>query len=62
VLPGGICADVEPPLVEVEPGHLMACHIEIGELRRLQAGDTATATATTAAAAANPPAGGRNLD
>jgi peptide/nickel transport system ATP-binding protein len=60
VLPGGICADVKPPLVEVEPGHLMACHIEIGELRRLQAGDTATATA--AATAANPPAGGRNLD
>ena len=26
----------EPPLVEVEPGHLMSCHIPLEELRRLQ--------------------------
>ena len=26
----------EPPLVEVEPGHQMSCHIPIEELRRLQ--------------------------
>jgi len=25
-----------PPLVEVEPGHKMACHIPVAELRRLQ--------------------------
>ena len=33
---GSICDDQEPPLVEVEPGHLMRCHIPIEELRRLQ--------------------------
>jgi peptide/nickel transport system ATP-binding protein len=32
----GLCEVVEPPLVEVEPGHLMSCHIPIDELRRLQ--------------------------
>ena len=26
----------EPPLVEVEPGHLMSCHIPLEELGRLQ--------------------------
>ena len=26
----------EPPLVEVEPGHMMSCHIPLEELRRLQ--------------------------
>ena len=31
-----ICEDEEPPLVEVEDGHLMRCHIPIEELRRLQ--------------------------
>jgi peptide/nickel transport system ATP-binding protein len=32
----GICDVTEPPLVEVEPGHLMSCHIPLEELRRLQ--------------------------
>jgi peptide/nickel transport system ATP-binding protein len=35
----GLCEVVEPPLVEVEPGHLMSCHIPIEELRRLQRRD-----------------------
>ncbi len=34
---GEICELEEPPLVEVEAGHLMRCHIPIGELRELQA-------------------------
>ncbi len=34
---GQICDEVEPPLVEVEPAHLMRCHIPIDELRALQA-------------------------
>jgi peptide/nickel transport system ATP-binding protein len=33
---GSICDEVEPPLVEVEPDHLMRCHIPIDELRALQ--------------------------
>ncbi len=32
----GLCEVVEPPLAEVEPGHLMSCHIPLDELRRLQ--------------------------
>ena len=32
----GLCEVSEPPLVEVEPGHLMSCHIPLEELRRLQ--------------------------
>ena len=32
----GVCEVTEPPLVEVEPGHLMSCHIPLEELRRLQ--------------------------
>jgi peptide/nickel transport system ATP-binding protein len=34
---GSVCDEVEPPLVEVEPHHLMRCHIPIDELRALQA-------------------------
>ena len=30
---GAICDETEPPLVEVEHGHLMRCHIPIDELR-----------------------------
>jgi peptide/nickel transport system ATP-binding protein len=32
-----LCEVTEPPLIEVEPGHLMKCHIPVDELRRLQA-------------------------
>ena len=38
----GLCEVVEPPLVEVEPGHLMSCHIPLEELRRLQRRATET--------------------
>jgi peptide/nickel transport system ATP-binding protein len=33
---GPICVEQEPPLAEVETGHLMRCHIPIEELRELQ--------------------------
>ena len=33
----GVCEVTEPPLAEVEPGHLMRCHIPLEELRVLQA-------------------------
>ena len=32
----GLCEVTEPPLVEVEPGHMMSCHIPLEELRQLQ--------------------------
>ena len=37
----GLCEVTEPPLVEVEPGHMMSCHIPLEELRRLQRPATA---------------------
>jgi peptide/nickel transport system ATP-binding protein len=40
---GAVCEQTEPPLVEVEDGHHMRCHIPIDELRRLQRKETATA-------------------
>ena len=40
-----ICDETEPPLVEVEHGHLMRCHIPIEELRRLQAQSETAAVA-----------------
>jgi peptide/nickel transport system ATP-binding protein len=36
---GAVCEEQEPPLVEVEDGHLMRCHIPIDELRALQSSD-----------------------
>ncbi len=36
---GDVCHTDVPPLVEVEPGHQMACHIPIEDLRRLQTDD-----------------------
>jgi peptide/nickel transport system ATP-binding protein len=35
-LSSGICESTEPPLTEVEPGHLMSCHIPIDQLTNLQ--------------------------
>jgi len=35
-LSSGICESTEPPLAEVEPGHLMSCHIPLDELRVMQ--------------------------
>jgi peptide/nickel transport system ATP-binding protein len=35
-LSSGICESTEPGLLEGEPGHLIRCHIPIGELRGLQ--------------------------
>ncbi|HXP21424.1 MAG TPA: ABC transporter ATP-binding protein [Streptosporangiaceae bacterium] len=35
-LASGICESTEPPLAEVEPGHLMSCHIPIDQLTNLQ--------------------------
>jgi peptide/nickel transport system ATP-binding protein len=40
---GAICEQEEPPLVEVEDGHHLRCHIPIEELRRLQGKERATA-------------------
>ena len=40
---GAICETTEPPLVEVEGGHLMRCHIPIDELRTLQRKETVEA-------------------
>jgi peptide/nickel transport system ATP-binding protein len=34
---GAICEREEPPLAEVEPGHLLRCHIPLEELRLVQA-------------------------
>jgi len=33
-LPTGICESAEPPLLEVEPGHRMSCHIPFDDLNR----------------------------
>ena len=40
---GPICEEQEPPLAEVETGHLMRCHIPIEELRQLQSKEHVTA-------------------
>jgi peptide/nickel transport system ATP-binding protein len=44
---GEICVQEEPPLAEVESGHLMRCHIPIDDLRRLQAEAPAAAQSKT---------------
>ncbi len=44
---GEICVQEEPPLAEVERGHLMRCHIPVDELRRLQAGAPQAAQSKT---------------
>ncbi len=38
---GAVCEETEPPLLEVDAGHQMRCHIPIDELRRLQQKETA---------------------
>ncbi len=38
---GEICETQEPPLVEVESGHMMRCHIPVDELRELQRSEAA---------------------
>ena len=45
---GAICDEQEPPLLEVEPNHLMRCHIPIDELRALQAEGPTPAGASAA--------------
>ncbi|HXY44082.1 MAG TPA: ABC transporter ATP-binding protein [Acidimicrobiales bacterium] len=51
-LESGICDTTEPPFIEVEPDHMMRCHIPLSELGRLQApgngnaGDRAPSPAT----------------
>jgi peptide/nickel transport system ATP-binding protein len=42
---GAVCEETEPPLVEVEAGHLMRCHIPLDELRALQVRGPQEATA-----------------
>jgi peptide/nickel transport system ATP-binding protein len=37
---GAICEQEQPPLLEVEPGHLIRCHIPVEDLRRLQNAST----------------------
>jgi peptide/nickel transport system ATP-binding protein len=38
-LASGACETIEPPLAEVEPGHLMSCHIPVDQLRTMQNSD-----------------------
>jgi peptide/nickel transport system ATP-binding protein len=54
----GLCEVVEPPLIEVEPGHMMSCHIPLEELRRLQrrSTDADAPVLTTPAASDDAPA------
>jgi len=40
---GAICEEQEPPLAEIEAGHLMRCHIPIEELREMQSKERVTA-------------------
>jgi peptide/nickel transport system ATP-binding protein len=43
---GEICETTEPPLIAVQDGHLMSCHIPIEELRRLQRKEPAAGART----------------
>jgi len=43
-LGSGICESIEPPLIEVEPQHMMRCHIPVEELRHLQSAEEARGT------------------
>jgi peptide/nickel transport system ATP-binding protein len=38
---GPVCEVQEPPLIEVEAGHMMRCHIPVDELRELQRDEAA---------------------
>jgi peptide/nickel transport system ATP-binding protein len=44
---GEICEREDPPLKEVEPGHLLRCHIPLEELRRLQLAGAPPSSKTT---------------
>ena len=50
----GLCEVVEPPLVEVEPGHMMSCHIPLEDLRRLQSHRQPVTPVGVASAAGEP--------
>jgi peptide/nickel transport system ATP-binding protein len=41
---GTICEEQEPPLAEVEAGHLMSCHIPIEDLRAMQSSEESVPT------------------
>jgi peptide/nickel transport system ATP-binding protein len=53
VIPG-LCEVIVPPLLEVEPGHMMACHIPLEELRRLQRKDPVASADAVPAAPVSP--------
>jgi peptide/nickel transport system ATP-binding protein len=55
---GDICVKEEPPLREVEPGHLWRCHYSAEELRELQAKPPDQSRAGTDEATRHPPAAG----
>jgi len=38
-LPSGVCESTEPALLEVGQGHLIRCHIPVGDLREVQRGE-----------------------
>jgi peptide/nickel transport system ATP-binding protein len=38
-LPSGVCESSEPALLDVGQGHLIRCHIPVGDLREVQRGE-----------------------
>jgi peptide/nickel transport system ATP-binding protein len=54
---GDVCVKEEPPLREVEPGHMWRCHYTAEELRELQAKPPDQAEANAKRAAATSPSG-----